>query len=239
VIIAYVESPTEAPGPVFSEVAEAHRDSYLFGLTSDPAAISQAGVKTPTIVIYKKFDEGRFDITGAAALTVESLSASIKAWSTPLFDEVNGDNYSKYAESGLPLAYLFIDPTDEKRVELIQSLTPIAQAQKGNINFVWIDSTKYVEHAKGLALEPQFPAFVIQDLTSQNKYPLSQDKEVTFELVAPFIGEFLDGKLQPKLKSEPVPETQDEPVYNLVGSKFEEIIFDDSKDVFIEFYAHW
>jgi len=50
---------------------------------------------------------------------------------------------------------------------------------------------------------------------------------------------FHAGKLEPQLKSQPIPETQDESVFNLVGKQFDEIVFDDSKDVFVEFYATW
>ncbi|EJD53581.1 thioredoxin-domain-containing protein, partial [Auricularia subglabra TFB-10046 SS5] len=39
--------------------------------------------------------------------------------------------------------------------------------------------------------------------------------------------------------SEPVPENQDESVYYLVGSEFDEVVFNDDKDVFVEFYATW
>lgn len=53
------------------------------------------------------------------------------------------------------------------------------------------------------------------------------------------LNEFLDGKLEPQLKSQPIPETQDEPVFELVGKQFEEVVFDDEKDVFVEFYATW
>ena len=35
-----------------------------------------------------------------------------------------------------------------------------------------------------------------------------------------------------------MPETNDEPVYVLVGSEFEKVIGQD-KDVFVEFYAPW
>ena len=50
---------------------------------------------------------------------------------------------------------------------------------------------------------------------------------------------FADGKLVAKLKSEPVPESQDESVYYLVGSEFDDVVFNDDKDVFVEFYATW
>jgi len=40
------------------------------------------------------------------------------------------------------------------------------------------------------------------------------------------------------IRSEPVPE-QNGPVTILVGRNFEEIVFDETKDVFVEFYAPW
>jgi len=40
------------------------------------------------------------------------------------------------------------------------------------------------------------------------------------------------------IRSEPVP-TQDGPVTILVGRNFEDIVFDETKDVFVEFYAPW
>lgn len=54
-----------------------------------------------------------------------------------------------------------------------------------------------------------------------------------------FVKDFLDGKLEPYLKSEPVPASQDEPVKVVVAKNFDEIVNDPTKDVLIEFYAPW
>lgn len=108
------------------------------------------------------------------------------------------------------------------------------------MNFVWIDAVKFGDHGRALnLLETKWPSFVIQDLAKQLKYPLDQSKDVTPELASTWIEQYLDGKLEPSLKSEPIPEFQDESVYTVVGKTFDEIVFDDSKDVFIEFYATW
>lgn len=76
-------------------------------------------------------------------------------------------------------------------------------------------------------------------LQKQLKYPYDQSEEITGEALETMLNEFLDGKLEPQLKSQPIPETQDEPVFELVGKQFEEVVFDDEKDVFVEFYATW
>jgi len=50
---------------------------------------------------------------------------------------------------------------------------------------------------------------------------------------------FKAGELEPQLKSQPIPDVQDEPVLTVVGKQFDEIVFDEDRDVFIEFYASW
>jgi protein disulfide-isomerase A1 len=158
----------------------------------------------------------------------------------PILDEVNGENYGLYANSPKPLAYLFIDINDEKSDEQIAMVKPIAAKYKSKINFVWIDAVKFVDHGKALNLnEPKWPAFVIQNLEKQLKYPIPQSKELTAELVTEQVVKYLDGALVPDLKSQPIPEAQDESTFTLVGKQFDEIVFDDKKDVFVEFYATW
>ncbi|KDQ08835.1 hypothetical protein BOTBODRAFT_37526 [Botryobasidium botryosum FD-172 SS1] len=238
VVVAYLTSSTEAPAPVFSEIAEKHRDSYLFGQTTDKDAIKAAGVTPPAVVVYKQFDDGRSDFKGAS---FDELPAFIKENATPLIDQIGGDNYPTYAESGLPLAYLFVDPTDEaQRLKLVDSIKPIAAKYKGKVNFVWIDSIHYAGHAKNLNLvQEKWPSFAIQDIAASTKYPLDQTIDISPDTIEDFVSQFVGKKLEPSLKSEPIPEKQEEGTFVLVGKQFDEVIFDDSKDVFVEFYAPW
>ncbi|KAF8607657.1 disulfide isomerase [Ceratobasidium sp. AG-I] len=242
VVIAYVDSATAALASTIKDVAENHRDDYLFGVTSDADAIKEAGVTAPALVVYKSFDEGRVELSAAdvKSATPESLLSFVKENAVPLLDEVGGENYPTYAQSGLPLAYLFVDPTDSKKDSIIAEITPLARKFKGKVNFVWIDAVKYAEHAKSLnLLEAKWPAFVIDDMPNSLKYPLEQVSDFASSGVSTLVESFLSGSLQPKLKSDPVPESQDEASFTLVGSQFDEVVFDDSKDVLAEFYAPW
>uniref|UniRef100_A0A915JRW5 Thioredoxin domain-containing protein n=1 Tax=Romanomermis culicivorax TaxID=13658 RepID=A0A915JRW5_ROMCU len=47
------------------------------------------------------------------------------------------------------------------------------------------------------------------------------------------------GRVKPFIKSQPVPKIDNESVKTLVASNFEEVVFDESKDVLVEFYAPW
>lgn len=210
-------------------------------MTTDKEAIDAAGVTPPALVVYRSFDEPKveypYPILDATEKDIEDW---LKELSIPVIDEVSGENYATYASSEKPLAYLFIDPTSDKKEEQIAAVKPIAQKYKSKINFVWIDAIKFGDHAKALNLqEASWPSFVVQDLATQLKYPYDQSKAVTSEGVSDWVVKYLDGKLEPSLKSQPIPETQDESVYTLVGKEFDQVVFDDSKDVFVEFYASW
>jgi protein disulfide-isomerase A1 len=105
---------------------------------------------------------------------------------------------------------------------------------------VWIDAVKFGDHAKALnLLEAVWPAFAIQDLSKQLKFPYSQAKAITPEDIDNWVDLYLANKLEPSLKSQPIPETQDESVVIIVGKNFDEVVLDDSKDVFLELYASW
>ncbi|PAA56268.1 hypothetical protein BOX15_Mlig001024g3, partial [Macrostomum lignano] len=54
-----------------------------------------------------------------------------------------------------------------------------------------------------------------------------------------FLHDFLADRLTPYLKSEPVPESQPDPVKVVVANNFDSLVNDPAKDVLIEFYAPW
>jgi len=236
VVVGYFDAADEMNKAVFTGVAEAHRDDYLFGISTDSAAA--AGVKAPTVVLYKKFDEGRNDIAGD--VEPEGLTDFIREHAVPVLDEISPENFATYAESGLPLAYIFVEATDPKRESLVKELEPVAREHKGKINFVWIDATKFADHGKSLNLNPgKWPAFAIQNIQAMTKFPLDQSKTVDFKTVSQFASDFAAGKISPSIKSEPVPTVQDEPVYVLVADEWDKVVGDESKDLFVEFYAPW
>lgn len=70
------------------------------------------------------------------------------------------------------------------------------------------------------------------------KFPLDQSKTVDFATVSSFVKDFVNGKIQPSIKSQKVPAVQDEPVYVLVADEFDKVVAED-KDLLVEFYAPW
>lgn len=158
----------------------------------------------------------------------------------PLVDEIGPENFQNYADAGLPIAYLFIDPEDPKHEAHLADLKPIAAKYRGKVNFVHIDAIKFGDHGKSLNLvKGKWPAFAIQKIKEQQKWPMDQANKVKPDAIEKHVQAFLSGDLKPSVKSAPIPATQDESVYVLVTDEFDTVVFDDSKDVFVEFYAPW
>jgi protein disulfide-isomerase A1 len=237
VIVAYVDASDKASNEVFTQVAEKLRDQYPFGASTDAALAEAEGVKAPAVVLYKDFDEGKSVFS--EKFDAEAIEKFAKTAATPLIGEVGPETYSDYMSAGIPLAYIFAE-TEEERKELSDKLKPVAEAQRGVINFGTIDAKAFGAHAGNLNLKTdKFPAFAIQEVAKNQKFPFDQDKEITLEAIKSFVDDFVAGKIEPSIKSEPIPETQEGPVTVVVAKNYNDIVLDDTKDVLIEFYAPW
>ncbi|PWY64538.1 protein disulfide isomerase A pdiA [Aspergillus heteromorphus CBS 117.55] len=237
VVVGYIPSEDQAAHDAFEEFAESQRDNYLFAATSDPNIAKAEGVDQPSLVLYKDFDEKKAVYKGE--FDQEAIYSWVKTTSTPLVGEIGPETYSGYIGAGIPLAYIFAETKDE-RERFTEILKPIAEKHKGSINIATIDAKMFGAHAGNLNLDPQkFPAFAIQDPAKNAKYPYDQSKEIDADDVEKFIQDVLDGKVEPSIKSEPVPETQEGPVTVVVAHSYKDLVIDNDKDVLLEFYAPW
>jgi protein disulfide-isomerase A1 len=237
VLVAYLDASDKESTEVFTKTAEKLRDSYPFGSSTDAALAEAEGVKVPAIVLYKTFDEGK--ATFSEKFDAEAIEKFAKTASTPLVGEVGPETYSDYMSAGLPLAYIFAE-TAEEREELSKTLKPLAEDYRGKINFATIDAKQFGAHAGNLNLpSDKFPSFAIQETVKNQKFPFDTEKKIELASIKKFVDDFAAGKVEPSIKSEPIPETQEGPVTVVVAKSYEDIVLDDTKDVLIEFYAPW
>lgn len=112
VLVAYYAADDTASNTTFSAVAEKLRDEYLFGATNDVALAKAEGVKHPSIVLYKTFDEGKN--TFEEKFEEEAITLFTKAAATPLVGEVGPETYADYmavSENSLSLQALLMVPS--------------------------------------------------------------------------------------------------------------------------------
>ena len=196
-----------------------------------------APYKDGQIVIFKKFDEG--EVAFNEELTEESLSKFVTRESIPLTAEIGPDNYAKYVDSAIPMAYFFY--ADEKqREQFTPALQAAAKTVKGKVNVVLINGALYGQHAEVLNLAQEWPAFAIHDMASDMKYPLAKSEKITVETLTKHLESFVTGDLKPNYKSEPIPkEDATQAIIPIVHDNFDQIAMDKSKDVLVEIYAPW
>lgn len=88
-VVGYFDEEDNASKSAFSDTANMHRDKFLFGTVSDDVFGGVEGVKKPSIVLYKAFDEGKN--VYAEALHTEKIDGFLAEATTPLIREVGVD----------------------------------------------------------------------------------------------------------------------------------------------------
>lgn len=112
VVVAYIAADDKTSNQTYTTLAESLRDEYIFGATNDAALATAEGVKQPSIVLYKEFDEGKNIFSDA--FQQEAISSFISTSSTPLVGEVGPETYAGYINVSF-LSPLFRSMTSDHR----------------------------------------------------------------------------------------------------------------------------
>jgi protein disulfide-isomerase A1 len=213
-------------------------DDILFAHCGVSACQEKYTVQPGTVVLFKKFDDGRVDI---ATFDEASLKAFVQANSSPLvmsFDEKCAQLVFGKSVSGI---FLYRDKNSETSAALDTIMKAAAVHLKGKIQVVITDITEGLETrlAEYIGMTAaDLPSVRIHDTRSDLK-KYTMNGEITEANIMSFVDAWTNGKLEATLKSEEIPTEQKENVYTLVGKSFDTIVMDPTKDVLVEFYAPW
>lgn len=235
VILAFLDKEDNA-NDVYTKLATSYRNKYVFGITSDASLAKEFGLSLPGLVMFKNFDDPVSVFK--KSFEYDSLEMFVLSESIPLFGELGPDTYQLYISSKSPLGCVFVSSDEEKKA-MEDVFSHFAKKYKGKMNFATIDGNLYGGHADNLNLKQQWPAFAIQEVDSNKKFPFDQEMLLTKENVEQFLDDYFSQRLFPSIKSEPVPETQEGPVTVVVAKNFKDVVIESSKDVLVEFYAPW
>lgn len=234
---------------VESEAAKVLDELYFetsgeFAKTSSPEAFTKYEVHTESVVLFKKFDEGRADLplTEDFKLDQENLTSFIQMNSLELIINFTPEkSESIFTSSVKTHALLFINSSIEAHTALIEEARTVAKDFKGKILFVLLDvhgtAAKITEFFD--VSTDDIPTARMFDMVSRNKFTMSPGP-FTMETLRKFCQDMLDKTIEPYFRSEPVPDDWDKgPVKVLVGKNFKSVALDPTKNVFVEFYAPW
>jgi protein disulfide-isomerase A1 len=233
IVIAGFFASEDAAG-AFVDAAKALRMDYTFALVSDADATAAEEASEGDVIMYKNFDDPKI---------VKPADGDIADWaraeSFPLVGEIGPENFQKYVDRALPLVWIFVDFDATETVDVLATANKVAADFKGQLSFVKLDGVRWKDHAKNFGLTSSTPGIVIENREKKQNFVLDEEAGITAETLHAHCTGFVEGTLPITVKSEDPPENNDGPVTVVVGTTYEDIVMDDSKDVFVEFYAPW
>jgi len=240
-IVGVFSSADSDDAKAFIDTASTLRNDYLFALTDSPAHLSTHAdgnaVSAPSVVLFK---DGEVPVVHSSSFSVPALTAFVNTEGFPLVGDIGPENFQKYVDRGLPLAWVFYDPDSDNSIDTLTLISDAAKAVKGRLSVVKLDGVKWKEHAKHFGLGPELPSIVVEDREHNKNFVYTPPSTglTADSLTAHFQG-FLDKSLQPNVKSQEVPADNDGVVKVVVGKSFDSEVLSNEKDVFVEFYAPW
>ncbi|XP_039572158.1 protein disulfide-isomerase isoform X2 [Passer montanus] len=241
VVIGFFKDSTSEAAKEFLLAAEAV-DDIPFGISSSADVFTKYQISKDGVILFKKFDEGQNNFEGD--LTKDNLLNFIKSNSLPLVIEFTEQTAPKIFGGEIKTHILLFLPKSVSDYQgKLDNFKSAAGNFKGKILFIFIDSdhsdNQRILEFFGLKKE-ECPAVRLITLEEEMTKYKPESNELTADKIKEFCNKFLAGQIKPHLMSQDLPEDWDkQPVKVLVGKNFEEVAFDENKNVFVEFYAPW
>uniref|UniRef100_A0A8C5QG62 protein disulfide-isomerase n=1 Tax=Leptobrachium leishanense TaxID=445787 RepID=A0A8C5QG62_9ANUR len=241
-VIGFFQDPNDADLKLYHEIS-GNAEDFNFAYTHKEDVFQKFGVTKDTIIFFKNSEEKyEHQVDEEVGLDRDELTRFLIVNSMDLVTEYNEKTSERIFAAKIPNhLLLFINKTEEHQLELLENFRKAAPEYKGKLLFIVIDSSG--EHAGVLQYfslnSTDIPTIRFINIDVVKKYAF-KEKKITTEAVKSFVDGVIAGKIKQHLLSEEIPEDWDKkPVKVLVGNNFEEVAYDETKHVFVEFYAPW
>ncbi|XP_014785437.1 protein disulfide-isomerase 2 [Octopus bimaculoides] len=240
VVVGFFQDVESADAKAFTEAA-ANIDDVSFAITSNSDLFKEHGLEKDAIILFKKFDDGEVRFDGK--LTAKDIETFVVANKLPLVIEFNQESAQKIFSGDIKNHLLLFLKKSTKPESLLDSFKTVAKQFKGKVLFINID----IEDEDNMRIleffglkEEECPSIRLIRLDDEMSKYKPDTTDLTTESMTKFVQDFLDGKIKQHMMSADLPEEWDaKPVKILVGTNFNAVAKDKTKNVFIEFYAPW
>lgn len=238
VVVGFFEKETDLKGE-FLKTADKMREEVVFGHSSAQAVLEKTGYKNNVVLYRPKRLHNKFESDFVEYEGKPSLKGFIKANYHGLVGIRQKENVHDFTNP-LVVAYYDVDYVKNAKgtnywrnrvLKVAKEVSDVSFAISDKDDFMHELNDYGIDFAKG-----DKPVVAGKDIDG-NKYVMSS--EFSIENLLTFAKDLLDGKLEPFIKSEPVPASNDGPVKVAVGKNFKELVTDSDRDALIEFYAPW
>lgn len=242
IVFGFFADQTTAKAKAFLGVASIV-DDHIFAIVADEKVISELEAEEGDVVLFKNFEENRVKYDS------ETFDEDLfKSWvfiqSMPVVVEFSHETASKIF--GGQIKYhllLFLSKKNDEFEKYVEDLKPVAKNYRDKLMTVAIDADED-EHQRILEFfgmkKDEVPAARLIALEQDMAKYKPASNELSANTVEEFIQSFFAGTLKQHLLSEDLPsDWAAKPVKMLVATNFDEVVFDSTKKVLVEFYAPW
>ncbi|KAM4656037.1 protein disulfide-isomerase A2 isoform 2-T2 [Amazona ochrocephala] len=220
VVIGFFKDLGGEAARAFYEVAMEMVD-VPFGVAEATELFQAYGLSADTVCLFKKFDEGRtdFPVDPAQGLDVAELTQLLRAHSLELVMEFTSETSDQIFSAKIPHhMLLFLNKSSSAQLALRDGFRAAAGAFRGEVLFVVVDVDGYGANVLTFfGMTPaDAPTLRLVKMKNNRKYRMEQDS-FSDTAISTFIQAVLDGKVK----------------------TFEQVAFDETKNVFVKFYAPW
>jgi len=219
------------------ETAADQVNGVHFGHVFDNGIRTLMRAEKNSVILFKKFDEKRIVYEGE--FMPKPLEDFAFSNSMPLVIPFNEANAPKIF-GGKTKVHLIVFADEEKHHDVIAKLAGPAAKFKGEALFITVGpSEAQITEYFGVSKD-DMPAVRLIDMREAGMKKYVYSKPVVDEAsLESFVEDFKENRLQATLKSEDPPAEDEGPVKSIVAKTWQRIVWEDEKDVLVEFYAPW
>ncbi|KAA0170780.1 hypothetical protein FNF27_06478 [Cafeteria roenbergensis] len=223
--------------------AAAASDDVSFAVVTDADVRTALGVTgtDDTVVLFKDFDEGQADFEGDLS-SASDISDFVGTHRLPLVTTFTSEVAPAIFGGPIKVHVLIMADGEMEDFEALKAnWAESAKEFRGKALFIWVPPSEERILSYFDVTEADLPTAVVVTMpegAAMQKFPFSGS------LAGPALGEFtgsvLKGDVKPTLKSEePDASDLEGPVVVVKGKSFRDIVYEEGKDVLVEFYAPW
>lgn len=213
-------------------------DAIEFAYGASASSIEIDGIAKGEIYLLRLESDGshramKFDSAGE-----HPIEKFVKTAALPVFQEFTQENAELYTELSIPLVVGFYKDCEGDECKALEKVAR-AKADSGKLAFAWVNSVTLESFQEYVGLKDAKVPICAYAFESDARYILPEGFEFSEEGLTAWVDDLIAGKLKAARKSQPIPEEQDEPVFQVVGDSWADEVEKSGKDVFIAQVAEW
>lgn len=248
-VVGFFDSKDDAKVGIYKDVANENRDDYRFGIVFAEDVRKAHKVNPNSVIVFNperyhtKYEPKWYVMKIKDETKSEDVYKFVTKHALPLVGAYTHPLRRRYNEkSPLCLVFYSVDFSFEHN-EATQfwrkKIATVANKYR-DITFAVADEEENAQMLESAGLGDsgeELNVLLLGD--GDEKFPMEPMEEYDIDDFKEFLDKYKKGKLKAFRKSQRPPKKQSGPVTVVVGSTFEKIVKDPTKDVLIELYAPW